>query len=182
MPLLSLALLPLALTGPTQPPPAGIGATAVGQVRLGSRQSFLHVVPIPLERIFRAGHGLPGITGTSVVAPWNAVGQSRQVYFSTGDSAREIITHYDEGRYFAYRVSDFTLAARHVAKYAVGEWWWAEENGQTTIRWRYTFVPKNFLVRPLLAIFVRWRWRPYMAAAMRRVEEEAAGLPPASGR
>lgn len=81
---------------------------------------------------------------------------------------------YERGHYFAYRVSEFTLAAKYVAKYAVGEWWWSNEAGQTTIRWRYTFVPKNFLVRPLLAYFIRHRWLPYMQAAMTRVQQDAA--------
>lgn len=173
--MLSLLPLALALTGRAQPTsvPAGVSATAEARVRLSRQQSFLHVVPIPLEKIFRAGKGIPAITGTSVVTPWDAVGQSRQVFFATGDSAREEITHYEPGRYFAYRVSHFTLAAKYVAKYAVGEWWWSEENGQTTIVWRYTFVPRNFLTRPLLAFFVRTRWRPYMEAAMRRVQQDA---------
>ncbi|MGI4883675.1 MAG: SRPBCC family protein [Janthinobacterium lividum] len=138
-------------------------------------------MPIPLPLIFRAGRGIPAITGTSVVTPWDAVGQARRVFFASGDSAREEITHYERGRYFAYRVSEFTLAAKYVAKYAVGEWWWSATAGQTTIRWRYTFVPKNRLVRPLLALFIRYRWRPYMQAAMGRVQQDAAQqLSPAS--
>lgn len=152
----------------------GIGATVQTTVSLPPAQAFQRLVPIPLELIFRASRGVPAITGTSVVTPWNAVGQSRRVYFETGDSARETITAYREGEYFAYRVEDFTLAAKYVAKYAVGEWWWRKEQGRTEVVWRYTFVPKNFLVRPFLGFFVRYRWRPYMQAAIERVQQDAA--------
>lgn len=155
------------------PAPRGISAMVETTVPLPPTQAFQRLVPIPLERIFLAGHGLPAITGTSVVASWDAVGQSRRVYFATGDSARETITAYRAGDYFAYRVEEFTLAAKYVAKYAVGEWWWAEENGRTVVRWRYTFVPKNFLVRPFLAFFVRYCWRPYMQSALDRVQQDA---------
>ncbi|WP_197076926.1 SRPBCC family protein [Hymenobacter terrenus] len=171
-----LPLLALALSAAAQDAAAvkGVAATVEATVPLPPAQAFRHLVPIPLERIFRAGYGLPAITGTSVVAPWNAVGQSRHVYFETGDSARETITHYREGEYFAYRVEEFTLAAKYVAQYAVGEWWWRQEQGRTVVVWRYTFVPKNFLVRPFLAFFVRHRWRPYMQAAVARVQQDAA--------
>lgn len=174
------SLLALAASAAAQAPEKGISATFETFVDLDSRASFLHVVPIPLERIFLASHGLPAITGTSPVKSWDQVGLSRRVFFSTGDSARETITHYDEGQYFAYRVSDFTLSAKYVAKYAVGQWWWKEENGRTKIVWRYTFVPKNFLVRPLLALFMRTRWRPYMQAALQRVQQDAARYPATS--
>ena len=174
-----LPLLALALSAAAQNPAVrGVAATVEATVPLPPAQAFLHLVPIPLERIFRAGYGLPAVTGTSVVAPWNTVGQSRRVYFETGDSARETIIDYREGEYFAYRVEDFTLAAKYVAKYAVGEWWWREEQGRTVVRWRYTFVPKNFLVRPFLAFFVRYRWRPYMLAAVARVQQDATPMQP----
>ena len=168
-----LPLMALAAPAIAQASKKGISATVDTYVDLDRRASFLHVVPIPLERIFLASNGLPAISGTSPVKSWDQVGLSRHVFFSTGDSAREIITHYDEGRYFAYRVSEFTLSAKYVAKYAIGQWWWTEENGRTKIVWRYTFVPKNFLVRPFLALFVRTRWRPYMQAAMQRVQQDA---------
>ena len=169
-----LAALLVALTTYAQASPQGLSATVETHVGQDPLASFLRVVPIPLQQIFQAGRGIPAITGTSVVTPWNAVGQSRRVFFASGDSAREEITHYQEGRYFAYRVSEFTLGAKYVAKYAVGEWWWSEQAGQTTIRWRYTFVPKNVLVRPFLALFIRYRWLPYMQAAMARVQQDAA--------
>ena len=169
-----LAAFPVALASYAQAFPKGPSATVETTVSQDPLTSFLRVVPIPLQQIFHAGKGIPAITGTSVVTPWDAVGQSRRVFFASGDSAREEITHYEPGRYFAYRVSEFTLPAKYVAKYAVGEWWWSQQGGQTTIRWRYTFVPKNFLVRPFLALFIRYRWLPYMQAAMTRVQQDAA--------
>ena len=176
---LTLMLLPLLLilayaAAAQEPAVKGVSATVAGPVLLAPEAAFRRLVPIPLEQIFQAGYGLPAITGTSVVTPWDAVGQSRRVFFATGDSARETITDYRPGEYFAYRVDEFTIAAKYVARCAVGQWWWREENGQTVVTWRYTFVPKSFLARPLLALFVRFRWRPYMRAALTRVQQDAA--------
>ena len=62
-----LPLMALAAPAIAQASEKGISATVDTYVDLDRRASFLHVVPIPLERIFLASNGLPAISGTSPV-------------------------------------------------------------------------------------------------------------------
>lgn len=165
-------------TRPGARPADPYSATEEILVALDPQQAFLRAVPVPLPLIFQASHGLPAIASTSTVAPWDQVGLTRTVFFETGDTAQEEITAYQPGDYFAYRVSGFTFAAKYLAQYAIGQWWFVPENGSTRIVWRYTFVPQNALIRPLLALFVRLIWKGYMAEALRRVQHLAnPGMP-----
>lgn len=114
------------------------------------------------------GYGLvPGVVGTSGhTGAWDVPGSSRAVHLKGGDTAREEVTEWVRPSYFAYRVSDFTFALKHLATEGRGQWWFEERNGRTHARWTYTFTPKGPVSAVVLRLFVRTQWAGYMRVCM----------------
>lgn len=125
------------------------------------------------------GYGpLPPVVGTSErTGPWDRVGSERTVHVRGGDSTRERVTAFDPPEHFAYRVSDFSHALRHLASEGRGEWWFEERPGSTVVRWTYAFEARSRLALPPLLAFVRILWRGYMRVALEEVRRQV-GRPP----
>jgi len=58
---------------------------------------------------------------------------------------------------------------RFLASEARGEWWFESVPGRpaTVVRWRYEFISRSKILKPLLSLFTRSLWRGYMAKALR---------------
>ena len=69
---------------------------------------------------------------------------------------------------FAYRITKFTGVLRFLASEARGEWWFDNVPGRraTLVRWRYEFVGRSKILKPLLGLFTRSLWRGYMGKAL----------------
>lgn len=153
-------------------------ATVITTIEAPREQAFLHIVPIALTSIFTGYGPLPSVTQTlNQTGPWDAAGRSRNVVFSDGSSARETLTSYDYPSRFAYRITEFTGVLRLLASEARGEWWFEEVPGRsaTSVRWRYEFISRWSMLKPLVSLFARSLWRGYMAKALRLSKAQVEG-------
>jgi hypothetical protein len=153
-------------------------ATVITTVEASREKTFLHIVPIALPSIFTGYGPLPSVTGTlNQTGPWDAAGRSRNVVFSDGSSARETLTSYEYPGRFAYRITEFTGVLRFLASEARGEWWFENVPGRaaTSVRWRYEFISRSAILKPLVSLFTRSLWRAYMAKALRLSKAQVEG-------
>jgi hypothetical protein len=156
-------------------------ATVQTTINAAKADAFGHIVPIDLASIFTGYGPLPSVTKTlDATGAWDAAGRSRTVVFSDGSSATESLTGYDFPHGFAYRITGFTGALKYLASEARGQWWFESDpdNGTTSVRWRYEFVSRFNLLKPLVSLFTQRLWRGYMNKALalskRQVEALAA--------
>jgi hypothetical protein len=114
------------------------------------------------------GYGLlPAVARTSGnTGPWDTPGSSRTVHLADDTTSREEVTDYKRPTYFAYRTSNYTFALRYIATAAEGQWWFTEHQGQTNIRWTYTFAATGAATAILLSIFARLQWSGYMGVCL----------------
>jgi hypothetical protein len=149
-----------------------IAATLETSVSAGAPQVFNFVVAEDVLPKVLTGYGLlPAVVGTSGnTGQWDRPGSVRTVHLADGTTAREEVTDYESGRYFAYRTSDYTFALRHLAAFAEGQWWFKPDANGTAVRWTYTFQAKNWLTSILLRLFVRTQWVGYMRTCIVHVQ------------
>lgn len=153
-------------------------ATVTTTIEASREKTFLHIVPIDLTSIFTGYGPLPSVSQTlNQTGPWDAAGRTRNVVFSDGSSARETLTSYDYPNRFAYRITEFTGVLRFLASEARGEWWFEDVPGRsaTSVRWRYEFVSRSAILKPLVSLFTRSLWRGYMGKALRLSKEQVEG-------
>jgi hypothetical protein len=144
-------------------------ATVGTTIEASIDEAFRHIVPIDLSSIFTGYGPLPSVTQTrDQSGAWDAAGRSRTVVFSDGSTARESLTAYEYPHRFAYTIDHFTGALRLLASEARGEWWFERVPGRkaTAIRWRYQFVSRSTMLKPLVGLFTRLLWRGYMRKAL----------------
>jgi Polyketide cyclase / dehydrase and lipid transport len=117
------------------------------------------------------GFGLvPGVVSTSnVTGPWDKPGSNRTVHLAGGSTAHEEVEVYSRPSYFAYRVSDPTFSLRYLMARAHGQWWFNSVEGDTYVRWTYTFRAKGMLTKLPLTIFARTQWTGYMDVCLKNV-------------
>ena len=157
---------------------ATASATVTTTVEAPRDKTFLHIVPIALTSIFTGYGPLPSVTETlNQTGPWDAAGRTRNVVFSDGSSARETLTSYDYPSRFAYRITELTGVLRLLASEARGEWWFESVPGRaaTSVRWRYEFISRSAILKPLVSLFTRTLWRGYMAKALRLAKAQVEG-------
>ncbi|HEX6590938.1 MAG TPA: SRPBCC family protein [Moraxellaceae bacterium] len=144
-----------------------VSSSVETEMAAGRERAFLHIVPIPLERIFTGYGPLPAVCGTrDQQGAWDGAGQSRTVLLSDGSTAREQLLAYRAPEYFGYRVGDFSGALGFIARHAEGQWWFeAVGTTRTRVRWQYDFVARSWLAWPLLWLLSRL-WRAYMDKAL----------------
>lgn len=119
------------------------------------------------------GYGLlPAVVRTSGnTGPWDKPGSSRTVHLADKTTSREEVTDYKRPGYFAYRTSDYTFALKYLATSAEGQWWFEERQGQTHIRWTYTFTAKGAVTAILLLLFVKSQWSGYMRVCLENTRQ-----------
>lgn len=117
--------------------------------------AFNYIVPIELSHIFKKYKNLPAIIKTDETEKWITPGLSRTVTFEDGSTSKETLLTVVPNSSFSYKIENFTSQLRFLAKKVEGNWIFTElENGQTKIEWTYKIVPKNFIARRLIKIFL----------------------------
>lgn len=155
---------------PSRPVPH---TTVVLMINAPVERVFDYVLPIDLAPIFKSVRGIPAVKGTSSVAGWDRIGLTHTVYFDTGDTAHEALTHYQRPAAFAYRVSHFSSALKRLALYADGDWVLTElPNPETRVEGTYRATPRNGLTRLFLRRFLRRRFRPYLQSALTIIKND----------
>jgi hypothetical protein len=154
---------------------SAIAVTVEAEAGASLASAFSTIAPIELEKIFRGFGPLPAVTGTrEQTGGWDHVGATRVVELGDGSEARERLTAYEAPTYFAYRLSGFTGAIRHLVTHAEGEWWFFETgNGTTGVRWSYAIHPRAGRAALVRAAIVPM-WRAYQRRALTLALDEAA--------
>lgn len=114
---------------------------------------------------------LPAVVRTSGnTGPWDKPGSSRTVHLADSTTSREEVTDYKRPGFFSYRTSDYTFALKYLATSAEGQWWFEERQGETHIRWTYTFTAKGAVTAILLLLFVKSQWTGYMRVCLENTQ------------
>lgn len=117
--------------------------------------AFNYIVPIPLPHIFKKYKNLPAIVKTDETEKWAKAGLKRTIYFEDGSTSKETLLTVVPHSSFSYKIEDFTSQLRFLAKRIEGDWLFTDlGNGQTKIEWTYKIVPKNFIFRGLVNLFL----------------------------
>jgi hypothetical protein len=155
-------------------------ATVQTTIHVPRANAFEHIVPIDLASIFTGYGPLPSVSKTlNASGAWDAAGRSRTVVFADGSSASESLTGYDFPNGFAYRITGFTGALKYLASEARGQWWFESgaDKGTTSVRWRYEFVSRFKILKPLVSLFTHRLWRGYMSKALGLAKAQLEGFP-----
>ncbi len=123
------------------------------------------------------GYGpLPRVVHTSDLhSSWEEPGVHRTVHLADGSTAREEVTDFRRPHYFAYNVSQFTFALRHLATEGRGQWRFTRTADGTRVEWIYTFTARSPLTYPLLLAVAQWLWRGYMRVGLRATKRLVEG-------
>lgn len=153
-------------------PPVAI--TVTGHVRAPIQDAFRFVTAEDVLPKVLLGYGpVSGVASISGnTGPWDISGSVRTVHLKNGDTAHEEVTDYQAPSYFAYRVSNFSFALKHIATQGRGQWWFTPEDGGTHVKWTYTFTARSAFTQPLLRVFALLLWRGYMQVAMRETKTQ----------
>lgn len=117
--------------------------------------AFNYIVPVDLSHIFKKYKSIAGIKNTSIKEGWTKPGLIRTVYFEDGSTSKETLLTVVPHSSFSYKIEDFTSQLRFLAKRIEGDWIFSDlGNGQTKIEWTYKVVPKNFIARGIIKVFL----------------------------
>lgn len=139
-----------------------VPVTVQTRTSLSPEDAFRIIVPIDLSLVFKGWGPFPGVRGAkNQTGAWDAAGQSRNPDLSDGTTAVERLTEYTGPSSFAYEITNFTNALRHLVEGVRGEWTFAPDGDGTLIRWTYEFKPlrgRIFILKSVIAPL----WKRYM--------------------
>jgi len=133
-----------------------------------------YISQIPLEAILNGeGGGGIRVESTAVIkGTWNEVGSRRRVNFAGGHYAAEEVFANDEPRLFRYQTWGFTLYARLVTDYLIGEFKVEETaDRKTCVTWTYSFHKNSLLSALFLPLFVNHTIAELMHTAMQQMRQ-----------
>lgn len=117
--------------------------------------AFNYIVPVDLSHIFKKYKSIAGIKNTSIKEGWITPGLTRTIYFEDGSTSKETLLTVVPHSSFSYKIEEFTSQLRFLAKRVEGDWIFTDlGNGHIKIEWTYKVVPKNFIAKGILKIFV----------------------------
>ncbi len=127
-------------------------------------------MPIDLSLVFTGWGPFPGVRGASnQTGAWDAPGQTRNPDLTDGSTAVERLTEYTAPGSFAYEITGFTNALRHLVVGVRGEWTFTPDAAGTVIRWTYEFMPRRGRM-----LVLRWVVAPLWKQSMQLGVEGAA--------
>ena len=132
-----------------------------------------------LASIMRGYGPLPAVAGVEdQTGDWDSIGESRIIRLADGHGMLETLTSVDPPNGFGYTLSELTNVLRFLVLRFHGRWQFESISGPdeppvVRAHWRYAFEPRSRLTRPLSRFILARFWRPYMAAALERVSEQA---------
>ncbi|MGH2907270.1 MAG: SRPBCC family protein [Solirubrobacterales bacterium] len=150
----------------------GIAVVVTRRAQASPERAFDVIVPVDLAAVFTGYGPLPAVKGTQdQTGDWNAAGQTRRINLSDGSNTSERIDHCERPGHFAYTVGPFHGPIGAIVDHADGAWWfYSAEDGETLIRWRYTWVPKHRIFNAILWPVTRL-WQRYAEQVLDRCVE-----------
>jgi Polyketide cyclase / dehydrase and lipid transport len=139
-----------------------VPVTVQARTHLVPEDAFNIIVPIDLSLVFKGWGPFPGVRGAkNQTGAWDSAGQSRNPDLTDGSTADERLTEYTAPHSFAYEITGFTNAMKHLVAGVRGEWTFTPDAQGTLIRWTYEFKPlpgRRLLLRRAVVPL----WRRYM--------------------
>jgi hypothetical protein len=118
-----------------------------------------------LPKVLPGTRFIPAVVGTTILSgpEWDHPGCRREVHFSDGSMAHEEIVTFVRPSRFEYRVTPRSGPMRLLFESATGAWDFVDSGtGMTTVTWRYDFVGRVWLARPVLWVFAHVAFRRLM--------------------
>jgi hypothetical protein len=160
----------------------GIRATVRATVGAPRPLVFDTLVPMDVTTLLRGYAFLPAVVAVDGGGAWDAVGTTRTLRLSDGNSLRERLTEHRRPHGVGYALDAITGPLGALVDGAEGAFAFEEEGPErTSIVWTYTYRPRSRLAAPAVRLVIGVFWRRYMARALARavaeVERRAATLP-----
>jgi len=154
-------------------------------IPLPPEEAYARLNGASLENVLPGTDRIPAVVGTK---PLNDIafpnqGARRQVMLADNSTAIEEVIENTPNKYFSYKVWGYSIAAARPIEYGKGEFWYlTANNGQTTLRWRYSFklrsnrFPGMFgpLGRFLFTkVFLDRTYATFMKSSLKAIEQYA---------
>jgi hypothetical protein len=148
-----------------------VAVTQEARVQASIEQVFDFVAAEGVLPEILTGYGIiPAVAFTSDVSgPWDRPGSDRTVHLADGSTVKEGLSRYQRPSYFAYRVHNPSFSLKHLMVEANGQFWFEQRDGDVYVKWTYTFVARNRLLKLPLFLFVKTQWKGYMAVCMNNI-------------
>jgi uncharacterized protein YndB with AHSA1/START domain len=134
-----------------------------------------------LPKILHRYGPIPATVGTKVLSgTWDHPVAERIVAFEDGGTLHEHLLLRNEPSEFGYRIDQFANGLEHLANFGEGHWTFEDDHGATLVSWTYSFEPRSWVSRPVLAAFLKLFYKPFMQRSLdeiRRHCETEAALP-----
>lgn len=150
------------------PPKGALSRTAVVTINAAPETVFQYISGSEqlADWLKKSGPINGAVKVVVVKGPYSKIGAVRTVYFDDGSSINEELAEYDPFRYYSYSVSGITNKLSRFTKLAYGQCWFREVSGGTETKWTYSFVPKNFISRLILSVFLSAFYKKFMVKAL----------------
>ena len=131
---------------------------------------------VPLEQVLPGVGLVPATIGAEPLrGVWNTPGARRRVLMADGSTATEEVLTRDADGSFTYILWGFKQPLAALAHHGRGSYRIVAAGPDSTdVTWTYAFAPKGAWARPLLGLLIRLAFRPFMVAALARIQSEAA--------
>lgn len=125
---------------------------------------------------------IPAVINTTILngPEWDHQGCRREVHFSDGSMAHEEILDFDRPTRFSYRVTPQSGPMRWLFAEATGTWDFHPGDGGTSVTWRYAFVSRFIVARPILWLFAHIAFRHLMRRCLALMPPLIDGASPPS--
>lgn len=111
-------------------------------IPLAPQEAYSRLNGAALEKVLPGTDRIPAVVGTK---PLNDIsfpspGARRRVMLADNSTAIEEVIQNTPNEYFSYKVWGYTIPTARPIEYGKGEFWYlAGKDGQTILRWRYSF-------------------------------------------
>lgn len=132
-----------------------------------------------LPKVFKGYGPIPAIVSAEIEGggPMRE-GGIRKVTNSDGSVIDEVITALIRPSQQSYRlIRGFEFPFSALVETAYGNWSFDYQAGNTCITWRFTFIPKSFVARPILWLMIKVLFIRAQARCLAEIKKLAEALP-----
>ena len=154
-------------------------------IPLRPEEAYARLNGTPLEKVIPGTERIPSVVGTQPLndIPFPNQGARRRVMLADNSTAIEEVIENTPNKYFSYKVWAYTLRTARPVEYGKGEFWYLmASNGQTTIRWRYSFKLRSNRFPGMLGplgrflftrLFLDRTYAPFMKSSLKAIKQYA---------
>ncbi len=154
-------------------------------IPLSPQETYARLNGASLEKVLPGTDRIPAVVGTE---PLNSItfpnqGARRRVMLADNSTAIEEVIQNTPNEYFSYEVWGYTLTTARPIEYGKGEFWYLmANNGQTILRWRYSFKLRSNRFPGMLGplgrflftkVFLDRTYARFMKSSLKAIEQYA---------